>query len=315
MKRGVIISILLILSISFISAAVTHSAVGVSLRIDGSDETLQSAFNSEELKGGYAYASASSLLATSGHDASKIWVNIDGYEKTLLAALSSGPYGLCGSGSHTTYSSPNIPDPGHLATEIMFSSGQSLQTAIDEGTFCCPSVNGGWSAWSVCNTPCGGGTQTRTCTNPAPSCGGAACSGASSQECNTQACPSPTYTYSWSLAVSDCPYACGGTWSRTIASCTRSDGASVDKSYCIAYWGYNPEISGTCACEYIADSTTYACNYFFTTAFTHTCSSIQGTLCPVPPEGRQWCLADDFPQTCGLSSYHTYDISCVNGPI
>jgi hypothetical protein len=51
----------------------------------------------------------------------------------------------------------------------------------------CP-VDGGWSAWSSCSATCGGGTQTRTCTNPAPKNGGAQCSGPSSQACNTQAC-------------------------------------------------------------------------------------------------------------------------------
>ena len=40
-------------------------------------------------------------------------------------------------------------------------------------------VNGGWSVWSACS----GGTQTRTCTNPAPANGGASCSGNSSQSC------------------------------------------------------------------------------------------------------------------------------------
>lgn len=54
-----------------------------------------------------------------------------------------------------------------------------------------PIVDGGWSAWSSCSATCGGGTQTRTCTNPAPAYGGASCSGATSQTCNTQACPQP----------------------------------------------------------------------------------------------------------------------------
>jgi len=53
-------------------------------------------------------------------------------------------------------------------------------------------VNGGWSDWSACSAECGGGTQTRTCNNPAPANGGADCSqldgGNSSQSCNTQAC-------------------------------------------------------------------------------------------------------------------------------
>lgn len=43
-------------------------------------------------------------------------------------------------------------------------------------------VNGGWSAWSTC-VGCVTSTQNRTCTNPAPACGGAACSGPSTQTC------------------------------------------------------------------------------------------------------------------------------------
>ena len=51
-----------------------------------------------------------------------------------------------------------------------------------------PIVDGGWSDWGSCSESCGGGTQIRTCTNPAPSGGGRICSGSSSQSCNTQAC-------------------------------------------------------------------------------------------------------------------------------
>jgi len=53
---------------------------------------------------------------------------------------------------------------------------------------CCTPVDGGWSDWSSCSVSCGGGTQTRTCDNPAPSCGGADCDGFSTQDCNTQVC-------------------------------------------------------------------------------------------------------------------------------
>ncbi|MFO0456605.1 MAG: thrombospondin type-1 domain-containing protein, partial [Alphaproteobacteria bacterium] len=51
-----------------------------------------------------------------------------------------------------------------------------------------PVVDGGWSDWSACSPSCGDGTQTRTCTNPPPSGGGANCSGPSSQSCNNGPC-------------------------------------------------------------------------------------------------------------------------------
>jgi len=49
-------------------------------------------------------------------------------------------------------------------------------------------INGGWSDWRACSATCGGGTQTRTCTNPAPANGGADCVGDTTQSCNTQSC-------------------------------------------------------------------------------------------------------------------------------
>ena len=58
----------------------------------------------------------------------------------------------------------------------------------------CDPVAGGWTdwVWSECSVPCGGGvkTGTRSCTNPAPSCGGPPCDGAETdlQACNTQLC-------------------------------------------------------------------------------------------------------------------------------
>ena len=53
------------------------------------------------------------------------------------------------------------------------------------------SVDGGYSEWGDCSATCGGGTQTRTCTNPSPSNTGADCTslGASEQDCNPDACP------------------------------------------------------------------------------------------------------------------------------
>ena len=49
----------------------------------------------------------------------------------------------------------------------------------------CTLVNGGWSSWSTCSALC---TQTRSCNNPSPSCGGTSCVGVSSQPCTGGDC-------------------------------------------------------------------------------------------------------------------------------
>lgn len=54
--------------------------------------------------------------------------------------------------------------------------------------FGCNPTDGGWSEWSECSAICGGGIQTRTCTNPAPLYGGKSCEGESQQECNVDSC-------------------------------------------------------------------------------------------------------------------------------
>jgi hypothetical protein len=52
----------------------------------------------------------------------------------------------------------------------------------------CP-IDGGWSAFGSCNKFCGSGSQSRTCTNPAPRYGGASCAGSATGACNTAVCP------------------------------------------------------------------------------------------------------------------------------
>ena len=82
-------------------------------------------------------------------------------------------------------------------------------------------VDGGWSAFGVCSATCGGGTQTRTCSTPAPSGGGATCIGASSQACNTDACPA-----GWT-DFGACSVTCGGgTQTRTCTNPAPSDGGA-----------------------------------------------------------------------------------------
>ena len=96
----------------------------------------------------------------------------------------------CGGGTQTqTRTCTNPPPSGGGAACV----GPSSQSQACNTQAC--AIDGGWSAWSACSLSCGGGTQTRTCTNPPPSGGGAACVGPSSQSCNTQACATiPTVT-------------------------------------------------------------------------------------------------------------------------
>ena len=80
--------------------------------------------------------------------------------------------------------------------------------------YCIVVVNGGlsqWSVWGVCTVKCGGGehTRSRTCTEPAPSHGGASCTGFlhESQACNIQACSTPAAAASPPAASAAAPAA------------------------------------------------------------------------------------------------------------
>ena len=95
-------------------------------------------------------------------------------------------------------------------------------------------VNGGWSDWSTCSVSCGGGTQTRTCTNPAPANGGSPCSGASSKDCNTQACCNSDFQDTCLPTKINCENSCGQTITVT-PTCSRIDvnGCDMTPTTCV----------------------------------------------------------------------------------
>jgi hypothetical protein len=84
---------------------------------------------------------------------------------------------------------------------------------------CCTPVNGAWTDWGACTSR----SQTRTCTNPAPSCGGSNCAGDATQSCGLVdggwtdwgACSGGTQT----RTCTNPPPLCGGT---CIGSATQS---------------------------------------------------------------------------------------------
>ncbi|XP_071104973.1 uncharacterized protein [Haliotis cracherodii] len=133
----------------------------------------------------------------------------------------------CGGGSRTisrarTCSNPAPSNGG--ADCVGSATGDYSETCNTVG---CP-VDGNWTEWTVttgdCSASCGGGSRTisrnRTCTNPAPSNGGADCVGSAtgdySETCNTVGCPVDGNWSEWTVTTGDCSASCGG-GSRTIS--------------------------------------------------------------------------------------------------
>lgn len=92
-----------------------------------------------------------------------------------------------------------------------------------------PAVDGAWSDWSTCSRTCGGGTQTRSCTNPSPSDGGAECTGATSRSCSTQSCPAEAYQAL--IAITGFDTSCSGKGAqKSYCRCTCCVGAGCTSS-------------------------------------------------------------------------------------
>jgi len=85
-------------------------------------------------------------------------------------------------------------------------------------------VDGGWSDWSTKSTQCGAsGSQTRSCNNPTPSCGGSNCSGPSTKPYTNDPCPIDGGWSDWS----SCSVSCGeGTQTRSCNNPTPSNGGT-----------------------------------------------------------------------------------------
>jgi len=253
-----LITLVILTIIAVVSAAVGitregHSASNLLITKDGHSMTLQQAMGSNAFIHG-ASESGILTLPIPGHDASEIWVSVNGNEMTFQDALSTEE-GLCGMSSPTaSYTSPDIPNPSHLATEIeivtITNFVMTLQDVINSGDFCydyswehgdCSKTCGGgeWDVW--CERDDGETKDDRYCLyspNTEPS-----------TKCNTHAC----YTYRWIEGgwsyCQDCaareygnsPYRTRDVW------CRRSDGARVDDGFCS---GKSPHEREDCECHW-----------------------------------------------------------------
>ncbi|XP_078693729.1 uncharacterized protein LOC144923237 [Branchiostoma floridae x Branchiostoma belcheri] len=188
----------------------------------------------------------------------------------------------CGVGTETRDRTCTNPAPANGGADC---DGLDQETQ-DCGTgVLCP-VDGywtDWSPWSACSVTCGVGTETRdrTCTNPAPTNGGADCDGLDqeTQDCDTGViCSVDGYWTDWS-PWSACSVTCGvGTETRD-RTCTNPAPAN-----------------GGADCDGL-DQEAQDCD--------------TGVLCPVDGGWTDWSPWSACSVTCGVGT-ETRDRTCTN---
>ena len=174
-----------------------------------------------------------------------------------------------------------------------------------------PPVNGGYSAWSACSQTCGTGTQTRTCTSPAPAFGGANCSalGPASQTCNTQPCPVNGGWSAWSV----CSKPCGsGTQTRTCTNPAPANGGTTCTG--AASQSCNTQVCPAPTVDIKANNSNGPVTIPYNTATTLSWTSTNTTSCTASstPSGWSGSKAITGSESTGnLTAQKTFTLSCT----
>lgn len=125
------------------------------------------------------------------------------------------PSGVCTPTYSSCVSSPNSCGMTNTGQRNSCTNRCSAVTSAE--SLCSFPIDGGWSNFGSCSaTACGTtGIQTRTCTNPAPSGGGANCVGSATQSCAAIPCCTPTPDCKTNQVCAGTSYTvsdnCGGT--------------------------------------------------------------------------------------------------------
>ncbi|XP_019618629.1 PREDICTED: sushi, von Willebrand factor type A, EGF and pentraxin domain-containing protein 1-like [Branchiostoma belcheri] len=170
----------------------------------------------------------------------------------------------------------------------------------------CSAVNCQWSGWSctACSASCGGGTQSCTRTVVvAASCGGAGCSGASSE---TRRCTGSSSCNHGSAATSGC--SCNAGYTGSCCQSRVSCGALSSPAH--------GSISGS---HYYGDRVTFSCSsgYYLQGSSSRTCQSNGRWSGTQPTCQRVACGALSSPAHGSISGSHYYGdrvtFSCSSG--
>ncbi len=199
---------------------------------------------------------------------------------------SSNPPGtgeLCASGTPST-----ITDGATKWTWTCAGSngGTSATTCSANKIMAASPVNGQWTAFSACSVTCGGGTQSRTCTAPAPANGGTNCMGSTTQACNTQACP---------IGAAQC----GSSHSKVLASAPTSELCTAGTATAVT------TVANTTSSPF-ASNYTWKCQT--STGSSADCIATS-PLCPSSGVSKTWTVGAN---TCTSNSYSNLTFSTAS---